>query len=136
MPDTHTHTSPTLQLREEGQSLWLDYIRRRLLTGGELQRLIDEDGLRGLTSNPAIFEQAIAGSDDYDDQIAALLEEDPTLSAEQLYERIAIDDIQRAADLLRPVYEETRSGEARSGEARSGEARSSEARSSESVTDG
>ena len=113
-------TSPTLQLREEGQSLWLDYIRRRLLTGGELQRLIDEDALRGLTSNPAIFEQAIAGSDDYDDQIAALLESDPTLSAEQLYERIAIDDIQRAADLLRPVYEASRSGDARSGETRSG----------------
>ena len=134
-------TSPTLQLREEGQSLWLDYIRRRLLTGGELQRLIDEDALRGLTSNPAIFEQAIAGSDDYDDQIAALLESDPTLSAEQLYERIAIDDIQRAADLLRPVYEASRSGDARSSETRSSDARSSESRSSEtrsggSVTDG
>ncbi len=64
--------NPLRALREQGQSPWLDYIRRGLLTSGELQRLIDEDGLMGITSNPAIFEKAITGSQDYTAAIAAL----------------------------------------------------------------
>jgi transaldolase/glucose-6-phosphate isomerase len=88
-----------------GQSVWLDYIRRSLITSGELHRLIDEDGLGGVTSNPAIFEKAIAGSADY----RAILEspEARVLDAKTLYEQLAVRDIQDAADALRPVYQET-----------------------------
>lgn len=88
-----------------GQSVWLDYIRRSLITGGELRRLIDEDGLRGVTSNPAIFEKAVAGSADYKEIIEA--PEAQELDAKTLYEKLAVRDIQDAADALRPVYEET-----------------------------
>jgi len=108
MPETKAAApSPTLAARDEGQSLWLDYIRRSLMTSGQLQRLIDEDALRGLTSNPSIFQKAIGGSEEYDDDIEAMLENDPSLEARDLYERLAVDDIQRAADVLRPVYDET-----------------------------
>src|SRR5215467_4893976 len=88
-----------------GQSVWLDYIRRSLITGGELRRLIDEDGLRGVTSNPAIFEKAITGSSDY----RAILEqpEARTLDPKTIYERLAVQDVQDAADALRPIYDET-----------------------------
>src|SRR5437773_8397864 len=92
-------------LQKYGQSVWLDFIRRNLITSGELQRLIDEDGLRGITSNPAIFEKAIAGSTDYANILEQLHAQD--LSSGDIYERIAIRDIQDAADLLRPVYKET-----------------------------
>jgi transaldolase/glucose-6-phosphate isomerase len=88
-----------------GQSVWLDYIRRSLITSGELRRLIDEDGLRGVTSNPAIFEKAIAGSSDYKVTLAA--PETRALDAKTLYEKLAVRDVQDAADALRPVYEET-----------------------------
>jgi transaldolase/glucose-6-phosphate isomerase len=88
-----------------GQSVWLDYIRRSLITSGELSRLIDEDGLRGVTSNPAIFEKAVAASSDYRQILEAL--DVRSLDAKTLYERLAVDDVQQAADLLRPVYEET-----------------------------
>ena len=107
MPHTDAPASPPLAARAQGQSLWLDYIRRSLMESGELQRLVDEDALRGLTSNPAIFQKAIGGSDEYDDAIAAFLEEDPTMEANDIYERLAIEDIRRAADILRPVYDET-----------------------------
>jgi transaldolase/glucose-6-phosphate isomerase len=88
-----------------GQSVWLDYIRRSLITSGELRRLIDEDGLRGVTSNPAIFEKAVAGSSDYKEILEA--PEARALDAKTLYEKLAVRDIQDAADALRPVYEET-----------------------------
>lgn len=88
-----------------GQSVWLDYIRRSLITSGELYRLIDEDGLRGVTSNPAIFEKAVAGSSDYKEILES--PEARTLDAKTLYENLAVSDIQFAADTLRPVYEET-----------------------------
>jgi transaldolase/glucose-6-phosphate isomerase len=88
-----------------GQSVWLDYIRRSLITSGELRRLIDEDGLRGVTSNPAIFEKAIAGSSDYEDILAA--PEGHASDAATRYEKLAVRDIQDAADVLRPVYEES-----------------------------
>src|SRR5215831_11349684 len=76
--------NPVRALQQEGQSVWLDYIRRSLLTSGELQRLIDEDGLRGMTSNPAIFEKAIAGSTDYTDILEQLHNQRRT--AEEIYE--------------------------------------------------
>ena len=97
--------NPLKLLQKFGQSVWLDYIRRNLITSGELQRLIDEDGLRGMTSNPSIFEKAIAGSTDYADFLRELLAQD--LSSEEIYERIAIRDIQDAADLFLPVYKST-----------------------------
>ena len=99
--------NPLLALQEYGQSVWLDYIRRSLITGGELHRLVDEDGLRGLTSNPAIFEKAITGSTDYTDALKAL-EPQVGLDAESLYEQLAIRDIQDAADVMRPVYEKAK----------------------------
>src|SRR6266571_7286958 len=105
--DTAKATNPLKGLLKFGQSVWLDYIRRDLITSGELKRLIQEDGLRGMTSNPAIFEKAIAGSTDYAD-ILASLKDRSDLDAKARYELIAIRDIQDAADLLRPVYEESK----------------------------
>ena len=107
MPETKAAQSPTLAARNEGQSLWLDYIRRSLMASGQLDRLIEEDALRGLTSNPAIFQKAIGGSDEYDEAIAAFLGENPEMDAGEIYERLAVEDIRRAADILRPVYDET-----------------------------
>jgi hypothetical protein len=88
-----------------GQSVWLDYIRRSLITSGDLRRSIYEDGLAGVTSNPAIFEKAIAGSSDYKDILEA--PEARTLGAKTLYENLAVRDIQDAADALLLVYEAT-----------------------------
>ena len=103
---TKTQENPLQQLAAYGQSPWLDYIRRDLFTTGELKRLIDEDGLKGMTSNPAIFEKAI-GSEYYKDSIAKLaLEKD--LDATAIYEKVAIEDIQHAADALRGVYDATK----------------------------
>ena len=93
-------------LGDYGQSVWLDYIRRSLISGGELKRLIDADGLKGVTSNPAIFAKAITGSNDYDDALQALASE-KDLDAKALYERLAIADIQPAADVMAPVYRST-----------------------------
>jgi transaldolase/glucose-6-phosphate isomerase len=97
--------NPLRALQVFGQSVWLDYIRRSLISGGELRRLIDEDGLRGVTSNPAIFEKAVTGSSDYD----AVLEraDGRERDAKTVYEQLAVQDIRDAADALRPVYEET-----------------------------
>jgi transaldolase/transaldolase/glucose-6-phosphate isomerase len=88
-----------------GQSIWLDFIRRDLLTGGNLQTMIRADGIRGVTSNPSIFHKAIAGSDAYDAAIAGRLAHTPGIETEALYEALAIEDIQRAADILRSVYD-------------------------------
>jgi transaldolase len=93
-------------LLECGQSLWLDYVDRNLITGGGLDRLIDE-GLRGVTSNPTIFHQAITGTNAYDDAILDLIQADHELNAELLYEWLAIQDIQMACDRMRPVHERT-----------------------------
>ena len=98
--------NPLKGLTEYGQSVWLDYIRRSLITSGELERLIAEDGLRGVTSNPAIFEKAITGSTDYRNALAEL-QGPPGQTAEAVYERLAVADIRDAADILRPVYERT-----------------------------
>jgi transaldolase/glucose-6-phosphate isomerase len=99
--------NPLRELIGQGQSIWLDYIRRNLIRTGELKRLVAEDGIRGVTSNPTIFEKAIAGSTDYDDALRAMLSKDPKIQVGNLYERLAIEDIQMAADILRPVYDET-----------------------------
>lgn len=97
--------NPVSRLREYGQSVWLDSLSRRLLRGGQLKRLIESDGLSGVTSNPAIFEKAIGETEDYDDDIHRL--HDRGKSVEQIYQELAIRDIQEAADLLRPVFERT-----------------------------
>jgi transaldolase / glucose-6-phosphate isomerase len=97
--------TPMKELSKLGQSIWLDYIRRNLISSGDLKRLVDE-GLGGVTSNPAIFEKAITGSTDYNDVLADL-QRDKSLDAFAVYERIAVRDIQDAADILRPVYDRT-----------------------------
>jgi transaldolase/glucose-6-phosphate isomerase len=99
--------NPLKELAKFGQSVWLDYIRRNLITSGELKRLVDEDGLGGVTSNPAIFEKAITGSTDYADALLEL-QKRKDLDAMGIYEILAIKDIQDAADTLRPVYDRTK----------------------------
>ncbi len=105
MESPRTLHRPPLAARDEGQSLWLDYLRRALMTSGKLERLIEEDALRGLTSNPSIFQKAISAGDEYDEDIADLIEEG--LAPSDIYERLAVEDVQRAADIFRPVYEKT-----------------------------
>src|SRR5437868_3158380 len=100
-------TNPLKTLQEYGQSVWLDFLSRDLFRSGELKRLIAEDGLRGMTSNPSIFEKAVGHGEDYDAQIAEL-EAAGDLDPGALFERLAITDIQSAADALRPVYDQTR----------------------------
>jgi transaldolase/glucose-6-phosphate isomerase len=104
--ETAKAVNPLMQLQTFGQSIWLDYIRRDLMKSGELQRLITEDGLRGMTSNPSIFEKAIAGGQ-YQDFLDSLAERSD-LDAKGRYELLAIRDIQDAADILRPVYQSTK----------------------------
>jgi len=103
---TLTSTNPLLQLQAYGQSIWIDYLRRSFVANGDLRRLVDEDGLRGLTSNPAIFEKAIGESHDYDGELAALKRVSLTDPME-VFLRLAIADIQSAADVLRPMYDAT-----------------------------
>lgn len=98
-------TNPLIELTRAGQSIWYDNIERKLIASGELKRLIDEDELRGVTSNPAIFEKAITGSDLYNDQLRELAERNK--SASEIYEELAVRDIQSAADTLAVVYERT-----------------------------
>ncbi|HET7274254.1 MAG TPA: transaldolase [Longimicrobiaceae bacterium] len=113
MPDTtHPNTRDSGVLRELsslGQSIWLDYIRRGIIENGELERMIRESALRGVTSNPSIFEQAITGSDDYDAALQKLVGsgDDP----KTVYEKLAIEDIQEAADLFRGIYDESDGGD-------------------------
>lgn len=98
-------SNPLIELTNLGQSIWYDNIERKLIESGELQRMIDEDALRGMTSNPAIFEKAISGSDDYLDQMQELAKQQK--SAMEIYEALAIRDIQTATDIFAPVYEST-----------------------------
>jgi transaldolase len=97
--------NPLAQIPDFGQSIWLDYIRKSFIESGELKKLIDNDDLRGVTSNPAIFEEAIAHSDDYNDIINELAKTD--LSTEDIFLKLAIADVQAAADLFKGVYEKT-----------------------------
>src|ERR1700756_2962981 len=98
--------NPLKELLNYGQSMWLDYIRRDFFTNGELKPLIDDDGLRGMTSNPAIFEKAIGESSLYDDMLKSLASR-ADLDTTARFEQIAIRDIQDAADALRGVYDES-----------------------------
>ena len=98
-------SNPLLELRQQGQSVWYDNIGRGMIMSGEMQRLISEDGVQGMTSNPAIFEKAISGSSEYTGTLRQLVASGRT--SVQIYEAIAIQDIQWAADVLLPVYEES-----------------------------
>jgi transaldolase len=96
------------QLGHYGQSIWLDYISRQIIRSGELKRMVEEDGLTGVTTNPSLFEKAIDGSHDYDQAFERLLVTDTNIDAQTLYERLSVEDVQMAADVLRPVYDHTR----------------------------
>jgi transaldolase len=100
--------NPIRRLLEHGQSIWYDYIRRDLMASGELTRLIQEDGLRGMTSNPTIFDKAIAETTLYDETLLRAMRAEPGLDARGLFHRVAIEDIRLAADAFLPVYEQTR----------------------------
>jgi transaldolase / glucose-6-phosphate isomerase len=108
VPNTGTQSAanPLKGLLAYGQSPWMDYIRRDLLTGGGLKKYIDNDGLRGMTSNPTIFEKAINGSTLYNDILNS--PEAESLNPKQLFEKIAIRDVQDACDIFRPVYDESK----------------------------
>lgn len=99
------NANPLKTLGTFGQSIWLDYIRRDLIVSGQLRRLIEEDGLQGMTSNPTIFEKAIVGSQEYDEDIRAMALEGKGVNA--IYEALSQGDVQRAADEFRPVYDKT-----------------------------
>lgn len=96
-------SNPPVDVQAYGQSIWMDNIRRKLLQDGTFQDLIDKSGVVGVTSNPAIFQKAIGSSDDYDEGMSHLLDLEPT----DVYEKLAIEDIQMASDLFRPVYDRT-----------------------------
>jgi transaldolase len=98
--------NPLIELQNYGQSVWHDNISRDLINSGKLKKLIDEDGLRGVTSNPTIFEKAINGTRDYDASLKSLLAE--SKDVKEIYEVLAVEDIQRATDLFQPVFSETR----------------------------
>lgn len=100
-------TNPIIELQGFGQSIWYDNIRRGLLASGELREMIDAGEIVGVTSNPAIFQKAIAGSTDYDEAMNAMFREDPHADPERVYERLVIEDIQATADMLHAVYERT-----------------------------
>src|SRR5207245_9323697 len=96
-------------LRQAGQSVWLDYIHRNLLRSGELRRLTEEDGVSGVTSNPTIFEKAIAESPDYDESFARLRAQRSSVA--EAYETLVAEDITAACDVLRPVFDQTGGGD-------------------------
>ncbi len=100
-------SNPLLEIQELGQSAWLDYIHRDDLNDGDLQRRIDEEGVLGVTSNPSIFQKAIGDSDTYDGAILTMLD----LEAQDIYEALAIEDIQNATDLFRPIYDRSEGGD-------------------------
>ena len=95
------------QLQQLGQSVWLDYIRRDLITSGKLQKLVEEDGLSGITSNPTIFANAISGGSEYDPVIQRILKTTPDVDSPVLFELIEVEDMRMAADVFRPVYQRT-----------------------------
>ena len=97
--------NPLKQLEHFGQAVWLDYIRRHLLTSAEFRRILDEDGLKGMTSNPTIFEKAIAGSTDYDDQLKELAPSNKSI--DEIYDALSMQDIRMAADAFRPLYDKS-----------------------------
>jgi transaldolase len=98
-------TNPLLQLKTEGQSVWYDNIDRAQLVSGEFKRLLDEDGITGVTANPTIFEKSISSGQAYDEQMKQLIREGK--STNEIYEALVIQDIRTVADLLRPIYDRT-----------------------------
>lgn len=96
--------NPVQEANRLGQSIWLDYIRRDLITSGELKKLV-QSGLSGMTSNPTIFQKAIAQSHEYDEALQTIIKTDPDTDIKTIYERLAVEDIQMVADILRPVYD-------------------------------
>ena len=97
--------NPLLELKQLGQVIWLDSIRRGQIQSGELKHLIEADGLTGETANPSLFEKAIVGSSDYDDAIRQMADGNTPL---EIYETLAVQDVQMAADVFRPIYDQTR----------------------------
>src|ERR1700709_809511 len=97
-------TNKVKQIHSFGQSIWLDFIDRDIIKSGKLKKLIDEEGIRGVTSNPAIFEKAITSSSDYDTDIAELAKTSKT--NEELFFGLAVNDIQKACDIFNPLYNE------------------------------
>jgi transaldolase len=103
-----TNVNPNLRsLADAGTSPWLDLLGRSLVEGGELARLVAEDSLKGVTSNPSIFEKSILNSEDYDEQLAELFRDEGDLDAQAIYEHLAIRDVQEACDVMRPVWDES-----------------------------
>src|SRR5882762_8266070 len=102
--------NPVKALEKHGQSVWLDFLARGFIAKGDLKRLIDTDGVKGVTSNPSIFEKAIGSSDEYDAPIGKALKRGDRTVAD-LFEAVAIEDIQNAADVLRPVYDRLKGGD-------------------------
>ncbi len=100
-------TNPLIELQKYGQSFWYDNISREILQSGELQRMIREEGLRGVTSNPSIFQKAISSGSTYDEQIREILTEKPDITEKELFFELAIKDITDACDMLLSVYKET-----------------------------
>src|SRR3984957_11599447 len=98
--------NPLKSLADHGQAVWLDFLSRGFIAKGGLKKLVDDDGLRGVTSNPSIFEQAIGHSDEYDDAIERMLKAQDRGGGE-IFEQLAIEDIKHATDVLRPVYDAT-----------------------------
>lgn len=103
--------NPLREVEALGQSIWLDYMRRDLITTGKLQQLMDEDGISGITSNPTIFEKAISAGSDYDSSIQKILHTSPEIDSATLFEQLEVEDIRMAADVLRPIYDRTRGGD-------------------------
>src|SRR5664279_2115891 len=98
--------NPVKALENHGQAIWLDFLARGFIAKGDLQKLIDTDGIEGVTSNPSIFEKAIGSSDEYDAPIETALRSGDRRVAD-LFETLAVEDIQHAADVLRPVYDDS-----------------------------
>src|SRR5579872_5430967 len=101
--------NPLRDLEKQGQSIWLDFITRQFVSDGHMQKLIQNDGLKGVTSNPTIFQKAFSGGKEYDAPISHL--QTQGYSAERIFETIAIEDIQQACDMFRPVYDQTHAGD-------------------------
>lgn len=106
-PTAEENMNSLREVQALGQSLWLDYMRRDLVTSGQLHRLVTEDGISGVTSNPTIFEKAISAGREYDSAIEGILRSVPDTDCATLFERIEVEDIRMAADVLRPVYDRT-----------------------------
>src|SRR5258707_1499932 len=102
--------NPVKALENHGQAVWVDFLARGFVAKGDLKKLIDSDAVKGVTSNPSIFEKAIGSSDEYDGAIAEALKSGDTSVAE-LFEHLAVEDIQHAADVLKPVYDQLKGGD-------------------------